>query len=131
VSAARQAKAPQGPHSNGSAELGLAARSQALCRELNEEIRRIAETFRADDDLELVCECEHADCFAFLSVAPGDYETIRRFPTRFLTKPEHVGGDDRIVTETSLYVVVEKIGPSAETAILGDPRKRALEKPAA
>lgn len=132
MSAPQQAKAPPAPLPNGSADLGSAARSQTLCRELNEEIRRIADTFRVDDDLELVCECEHTDCVAFLSVSPDDYETVRRFPTRFLTRPEHVGPDDRIVQETAaLWVVVEKVGPSAETAILLDPRKRALQKPAA
>jgi hypothetical protein len=107
------------------------ARSQALSRELNEDIRRIADSFGIDEDLELVCECEHGDCFARLPVSPDDYETVRRFPTRFLTKPEHVGPDDRIVHETARYVVVEKIGPSAETAILRDPRKRAPQRPAA
>jgi hypothetical protein len=89
-----------------------AARSQALFRELNEEIRRIADGFGVDEDLELVCECEHGDCFARLSLSADDYETVRRFPTRFLTKPEHVGPDDRIVHKTALYVVIEKIGPA-------------------
>jgi hypothetical protein len=120
VSVAQQTKTAANP-----------ARSQALFRELNEEIRRIADSFGIDEDLELVCECEHGDCFARLPVSPDDYETVRRFPTRFLIKPEHVGADDRIVHETARYVVVEKIGPSAETAILRDPRKRALQRPAA
>jgi hypothetical protein len=88
------------------------ARSQALFRELNEEIRRIADSFGVDEDLELVCECGHGDCFARLSLSADAYEAVRRFPTRFLTKPEHVGPDDRIVHETALYVVIEKIGPA-------------------
>jgi hypothetical protein len=86
-------------------------RSQALLRELNEEIRRIADGFGVDEDLELVCECEHGECFARLSLSADDYEAVRRFPTRFVTKPEHAGPDDRIVHETALYVVIEKIGP--------------------
>jgi hypothetical protein len=114
VSVAQQTKTPADP-----------ARSQVLFRELNEQIRRIADSFGVDEELELVCECEHGDCFARLSLSVDDYETIRRFPTRFVTRPEHVGPDDRIVHETTLYVVIEKIGPSAETAILRDPRRRA------
>jgi hypothetical protein len=101
-----------------------------LWRELNEAIHQIADTFGVDD-LELVCECEHADCVAFISVTPDNYETVRRFPTRFLTRAEHVSLDERIVQETALYVVVEKIGPSAGTAILRDPRGRALQGAAA
>src|SRR5947207_429873 len=130
VSAAQQVNAPRVPLPADSADFGPpAARRQALFRDLNEEIRRIANTFGGDEDLELVCECEHGDCYARLPVSPDTYEGVRRFPTRFLTKPEHIGPDDRVVQETDLYVVVEKIGPSAEVAILRDPRKRALERP--
>jgi hypothetical protein len=99
VSVAQQTRTPADP-----------PRSQVLFRELNEEIRRIADSFGVDEDLDVVCECEHGDCFARLSLSVDDYETVRRFPTRFVTRPEHVGPDDRIVHETTLYVVIEKIG---------------------
>jgi hypothetical protein len=104
--------------------------SQVLFRRLNEEIRRLADGFVLDDTLELVCECEHADCFAPISVSRDAYEAIRRFPTRFLIKSEHLSADDRVVQETAVFAVVEKVGPGAETAILLDPRKRASGKPA-
>lgn len=104
------------------------ARGQALFREMNEEIRRVAEGFDVDDRLELVCECEHDDCFARLTLTPVEYEAIRRFPTRFLTRADHVGADERVVVHTGRYVVVEKIGAGAEHAILHDPRKHATRK---
>jgi hypothetical protein len=66
-----------------------------------------------------------ADCFAPISVSRDAYEAIRTFPTRFLTKSEHVNADDRVLQETVVFAVVEKVGPGAETAILLDPRKRA------
>jgi len=99
--------------------------SQVLFRRLNEEIRRLADGFARDDMLELVCECEHANCFARISVSRDAYEAVRGFPTHFLTRPEHVSADDRVVQETAVFAVVETVGPGAETAILLDPRKRA------
>jgi hypothetical protein len=132
VSVAQQASAAPPQPSAESADSNLVGVCRQLVwRELNEAIRQIADTFGVDEDVEVVCECERADCSAFLSVAPQDYETVRRFPTRFLIRAEHVGPDERIVQETALYIVVEKIGPSAETAILRDPRKRALQAAAA
>jgi hypothetical protein len=132
VSAPQQASTGPAPPSDIDAEPDFAAiRSQALFRQMNEEIHRIADRFGVDETLEIVCECEHESCFARLSVPVDDYEAVRRFPTRFVTKPEHVSSDERVVQETARYVVIEKVGPSAETAILLDPRKRTIERPAA
>jgi hypothetical protein len=92
------------------------ARSQELCRALNEHIRRIADSFAVDEELELVCECERENCVARLSVSPVEYEAVRQVPARFLTRTEHVGDDERIVYESARYAVVEKIGHRAQTA---------------
>jgi hypothetical protein len=100
---------------------------QGLFRELNEEIRRIADGFAADEPLELVCECEHADCFACICVSHEAYEAVRRFPTRFLIRVDHQSGDERVVAETMGYAVVEKVGSGAETAILLDRRTERSE----
>jgi hypothetical protein len=100
-----------------------AVRRQALFRDLNEQIRRIAESFALDGPLQLVCECGQEDCLARLSVAFQDYEAVRRFPTRFITRAEHVCDDERVVQELAGSVVIEKIGDGAQTAILLDPRK--------
>jgi hypothetical protein len=100
----------------------LGARRQALRRDLNEEIERIEASFDVDEPLELVCECEHADCFARLTVSHEAFEAVRRFPTRFLIRREHLSADERVVEETTRYAVVEKVGPGAQTAILLDRR---------
>src|SRR5437763_726438 len=50
---------------------------------MNEEIRRLAESYGVADDLDLVCECETADCFAPISVAPNVYEAVRASGVRF------------------------------------------------
>jgi hypothetical protein len=101
------------------------ARRQILFRELNEEIRRIADSFDADEALELCCECELGECFARLTVSHQQYEAVRRFPTRFLVGADHVSPQERIVEilSGSDSVVVEKVGAGAQVAILSDSRK--------
>src|SRR3954470_17390427 len=88
--------------------------------------RRIADSFDADEALELFCECELGDCSARLSVSHPQYEAVRRFPTRFLVLADHASSEERIVEvlSGSGSVVVEKVGIGARTAILGDSRKR-------
>jgi hypothetical protein len=98
-------------------------RRQALFRDLNEQIRRIAVSFAVEEPLQLVCECEQGDCLARLSVSLQDYEALRRFPTRFITRADHVCDDERVIQEMAGCVVVEKIGDGAQLAILLDPRK--------
>ena len=81
---------------------------------MNEEIRRLAESYGVADDLDLVCECETADCFAPISVAPNVYEAVRASGVRFLVKRDHVVEDERILEEAAQYVVVEKIAARVE-----------------
>jgi hypothetical protein len=101
-------------------------RNQALFRRVNEEISRIAASFAVvDEELELLCECEHGDCVARISITLDDYEAIRNFPTRVVIKPEHLGSDgERLVAESDGYAVVEKLGRSAAAAIMLEPRKQ-------
>ena len=87
---------------------------QALFREMNEEIRRLAESYAVAEDLDLVCECETGDCFAPISVSPAAYAAVCASATRYLVKRDHVGEDERIVEEAAHYVVVEKIAARVE-----------------
>jgi hypothetical protein len=95
---------------------------------VNEEVARITDSFAIDEELECVCECDRGDCLHRIALSRDAYEAVRRFPTRFLLKAEHVGGDDRIVEQTAGYVVVEKVGRSAQSAIRLDPRRQAARK---
>lgn len=106
-----------------------AARRRLLFRDLNEAIRRIADSFDADEVLELWCECDLGDCSARLSISHPQYEAVRRLPTRFLVLAEHVSREERVVEVLSGSdgVVVEKVGVGARTAILGDSRNRDLD----
>lgn len=81
---------------------------------MNEEIRRLAKSYAVTDDLDLVCECETSDCFSPIAVSPSEYEAVRTSRTRFLVKPDHVAADERILEESTHYVVVEKISAAVE-----------------
>jgi len=114
--------AREAPQSDSAA---TGARRQVLFRDLNEEMRRIADSFDPDEALELCCECEIGDCFVRFSIPHPQYEAVRRFPTRFLVLEDHVSPEERIVEvlSGSGAVVVEKVGAGARTAILGDSRR--------
>jgi hypothetical protein len=84
---------------------------------MNEEIRRLAESYAVADDLDLVCECETGDCFAPIPVPLTDYEAVRTSATRFLVKRDHVGADERVIDESAQYVVVEKIAAAVEQPV--------------
>jgi hypothetical protein len=118
------------PHADDHEGSVAGAPSAVLFRALNEEVARIADSFAFDEELELVCECDRRLCLARISASRDAYEAVRKFPTRFLLKAEHIGADDRVVEQMAGYVVVEKIGRSAEGAIRLDPRRHtAREEP--
>jgi hypothetical protein len=99
-------------------------RRQVLVRGVNEKIRSLADGVDVEGEFDLVCECTNPGCFERLTLSLDDYEVLRRFPSRFAVKPGHVDADaDRVVEEKQLFVVVEKVGPDAEDAIVDDPRR--------
>ncbi len=110
--------------SEDAARSGEIARRQALYRDVNEQIRLIAENVELEDHLDFVCEC--ANCsFDRLILTRQDYDAIRRFPTRFLVKPGHDARDEeRVVEESAGYAVVEKVGAGAQIAIQLDSRRK-------
>jgi hypothetical protein len=98
---------------------------QTLLREVNEEIERVNGDWEvAGKDTLLLCECDNRDCQEQIEIGFTDYERLRRFPTRFLVKPEHVAREgERIVEQNDGHVIVEKVGDAAVTAIQHDPRR--------
>ncbi len=98
---------------------------QALLREVNERIEELNGERESQGADGILCECSNLCCTETIEIAPAIYERVRRVPTRFLVKPGHASaGGERIVEQTSDYLVVEKIGHAAETAIHLDPRRR-------
>jgi hypothetical protein len=99
---------------------------QSLLREVNERIEQLNGTWEYEGQDGILCECGHPGCMEKIAITPEAYGRVRRVPTRFLVKHGHATtGSERIVEQTSAYVVVEKLGDAAETAIQLDPRRRA------
>ena len=97
---------------------------QALFREVNDQIQSLNAEWTADAEEVVLCECTNPDCQEPIEITAPEYETVRRFPTRFLVRPGHASPvGDRVIIDTGSYLVVEKVGPGAETAIRLDPRR--------
>jgi hypothetical protein len=103
-------------------------RGQLLFGALNEKIRRVSDTFALAEALDLVCECQDGDCFARLSISRDEYESVRRFATRFLVNPQHVSLNERVVHETRRYAVVENVELSTEEAVVLDPQNATADE---
>lgn len=83
---------------------------QILFREINERIRVLA----TDDYSCFLCECANLNCIETIEVPLGEYEQVRRVPTHFVVRPEHVIRDVELVVASGPgYVVVEKFGAAA------------------
>ncbi len=102
---------------------------QALRRDVNEQISAINSAFGVDEaeSIEVMCECVRGNCTASIAMTVREYETVRRFPTRFFVKEGHeVAEKERIVAESGDYVVIEAFGREGLYAVGVDPRRRGL-----
>ncbi len=100
---------------------------QALFREVNERMARLAEPLDAAiaDERCFVCECGNAGCAEQLELTQAEYEIVRRYPTHFVVKPGHENrAVERVVETAPGYSVVEKFGEGGFAAVRLDPRRR-------
>jgi hypothetical protein len=85
------------------------ANTEALFRNVNEEIRDASGRFEVDVG-EFVCECGDPTCTDHVEVPLDEYEGVRRHATRFVVRPGHVKGPvERVVERNRRYTVVEKV----------------------
>lgn len=97
-----------------------AARQQHLFRQINERIREIvgSEPFEGHE-FEILCECADHCCSMTFPVSVVVYDEVRSNATHFINAPGHVLLDvEQIVTDTDVYVVVEKFGEGGRVAAL-------------
>jgi len=74
--------------------------------------------------MSIFCECGSDRCQAQLTLTAAEYERLRRFPTRFAVRAGHeIAVVERVVETNERYVIVEKFGEAAITAIKLDPRR--------
>lgn len=104
-----------------------AARNEALFREVNEQMERLARRWSASaESAEFVCECGNAECSDHVELPLEEYERVRRNPRRFIVLPGHVMPElEHVVTQTARYVIVEKDAPAAVRVVeQHEPRRR-------
>ena len=110
---------------------GRLARNEALFREVNERIRKVAAgTDR--DSYDFVCECADAGCAQPVSLTLGEYENVRKNTARFVLALGHVAHDvEHVVEHGGDHLVVAKTGRAAQVARALDPRADVLDDGAA
>ena len=102
------------------------ARNQALFREVNEQIERVAEDFGADGHDQLICECGNPDCLQLIELTRGEYERIRGYANRFLVALNHENPEtESVVEQNERFAVVETYaGAPSQIARETDPRSQ-------
>lgn len=102
------------------------AQAQSVMREVNEQIHQLRDRYSQVDMRTIVCECSRSGCMTPIQIGPDEYESVRRFATRFILVAGHETEDvERVVETRDGYVVAEKIGVGVQVAIRLDPRRAA------
>lgn len=103
--------------------------SQMLFREVNERMRWLHTELEHEGELQIICECRNRGCLEPLSLSAASYDAIRRVPTHFIVKAGHEMPDgERVAATVDGYVIAEKTGQDARTAVRFDPRKRSPDR---
>jgi hypothetical protein len=103
--------------------------SRDLRHATNESVHRTVNERRWDalstPDVAMACECEchRAECGNNFNVTMIDYEAVRAHARRFLLAPDHQAPEESIISTSSAYWVIEKLGEQGVIADALDPRK--------
>ena len=112
------------PTEQGDQQAREIGRRQSLFREVNERIDELVEDFDLQDEMLILCECASGQCSERIAMTEAEYENLRRVPTHFAVLAGHERtAVERVVERNDRYIVVEKFGESAATAIKLDPRR--------
>jgi hypothetical protein len=100
-----------------------AGRTEALFREVNEQVRRLADIgdpSRPGGDF--ICECSQDTCMERVHVPLATYEAVRGHPRRFIILPGHEDDFEHVVGRDHSFLIVEKEGAAGRVAEHSDPR---------
>lgn len=99
--------------------------NEALFREVNERIERVALTHGDDEHVyDFLCECSNAHCDLRLSLPVSVYEQARSDSAVFLVAIGHELPEiEEVVLRGNGYQLVRKHGEAAELAQETDPRE--------
>jgi hypothetical protein len=99
------------------------AKNEGVFREINERIEVGQSPAPTDQLVAFLCECGRLRCSDLVEMTLPEYEAVRAHPRRFLLVAGHQMPDvEKIVTERSGYIVVEKFGEAGRVAEDDDPR---------
>jgi hypothetical protein len=102
------------------------ALNEALARDTNEMVERIAGRWSDFEPMVFRCECARDDCQERIRLTREEYESVRSEGTRFVVVEGHVEPQvERVVGHIREYPLVEKTDPEVrEIAEDTDPRGR-------
>jgi hypothetical protein len=113
-------------HSENDLRAGRGARTQAMFRAVNEQVKGINEAFSDVVALgDWTCECFDQSCSKIVALTIEEYESLRADPKRFGVAPGDTHVDEaieRVVKKNDRYWIVEKMGLAADLATRVDPR---------
>lgn len=100
-----------------------AARTEALFREVNEQIAENVVRFEGDEGA-FVCECSDTGCAHRITVPLDDYEQVREKGERFVLVPGHEDESiEAAVRDGDRFRIVEKTAPRVRAIVRRlDPR---------
>ena len=92
------------------------ALNEVLFRKANERIQDAAQQHAVPDvPIGFYCECADRDCTEQLVITAHEFQNVRTRSTQFLIRPGHEQPEiETVITQTPLYLVVEKTGPAAK-----------------
>jgi 3,4-dihydroxy-2-butanone 4-phosphate synthase len=102
------------------------ARTQALFREVNEQIEQLPEVPSIDGHDRLICECGNSDCMHQIELTRAEYEHVRAHASRFVVALNHENPEtESIVEQNERFAVVETYaGAASQIARETDPRSQ-------
>ena len=110
-------------HGTDHSTAGLSAerigRNDAIFRQANEEIDKVAEAELLGGLTPFICECADPACQEIIFMTLAEYDDVRQDARTFLNVPGHEASSQgwaQVIETHDSYVVVEKIGPAGEVA---------------
>ena len=102
-----------------------AARNEEVFRDVNDRIDAGADRLQVATPLPFHCECSNASCVEKITVAPEEYKRVVDERFHFMVIPGHENSEvERIVSEHSDFLVVEKIGEARAQIERDHPQQR-------
>lgn len=92
------------------------ALNEVLFRKANERIQDAAQQHAVPDvPIGFYCECADRDCTEQLVITAHEFQNVRTRSTQFVIRPGHEQPEiETVITQTPLYLVVEKTGHAAK-----------------